>query len=60
MKRPRGRSNRQVTHQEVHLPEAFLEGCLGVSLELEVPGPRGFPGAGPGNVDMSKILNVSA
>jgi hypothetical protein len=24
--RPRGRSNRQVAHQEVHLIEAFLEG----------------------------------
>jgi suppressor of tumorigenicity protein 13 len=22
--------------------------------------PGGFPGGGPGNVDMSKILNVSA
>jgi hypothetical protein len=32
--RPRGRSNRQVAHQEVHLPEAFLEGCL-VVVSLE-------------------------
>ena len=34
MKRLRGRSNRQVAHQAVHLPEAFLEGCaVEVSLE---------------------------